>query len=151
MNNYSKILNMLAEAPSDVCDPSVLPRLKALADSDDPTANSLHDILDDCVFSSLCSDFMIDAMDRVWRGMLADEGRTVEQAVREKHDTRLEYHEIRALSQELSENASPKFIARLADLSRLKAEAAYKQGVEDGRIATEAVMLTGMYVTKGFK
>ncbi len=86
MNSCKNILTLLAQAPKSQCDPSVLPRLQALADSDDePKADQLHDILDDCAHYSLCSDFMMNAMDTLWGGLLENEGRTKEQAVREKH------------------------------------------------------------------
>jgi hypothetical protein len=86
MNTCKNILTLLAQAPKSQCDPSVLPRLQALADSDEePKADQLHDILDDCVHASLCSDFMVSSLDLLWGMLLDNEGRTKEQAVWEKH------------------------------------------------------------------
>lgn len=81
MNKYRTFFEGMAQAPVGQMDKSVLPKFKALAESDDPKADDLHEILDQCVHFSLCSNFCIRAMDVVWKAMLKDEGRTFEEAM----------------------------------------------------------------------
>lgn len=85
MNAYSEILNQIATGPDTQIDASVKPRLVALAGDPAPKADTLHDILDDIVHASLASDFVVGVLNYVWAGLLAAEGRTVEEALRQKH------------------------------------------------------------------
>lgn len=78
-----EFLKDMSIAPDDQMDKSVLPRFTALADNEDRKAADLLHILDDCVHSSLCSDFCVGVMDIVWKAMLKNEGKTVEQGFAE--------------------------------------------------------------------
>jgi hypothetical protein len=79
--NYKDFFEHMAQAPSDQMDPSMLSIFKALADANPPKADDVLHVIDDCVYASLCSDFCIRVMDTVWRELLKDEGRTVEQGI----------------------------------------------------------------------
>ncbi len=84
MNKYQEILHMLSLAPDTQIDGSAAAKLKAMADSDNPKADELHEILDECAYAALASDFAMVAMHRVWERMLADEARSVEQAMKDR-------------------------------------------------------------------
>jgi hypothetical protein len=78
--NCKAAFEHLAQAPHEEMDPCMLPRLQALADATPPKADDVLHVLDDCVHNALCSDFCIRALDILWRELLKNEGRTVEQS-----------------------------------------------------------------------
>lgn len=84
MANYKEILSALSSAPDGQIDVTMTVKLKALSEEDNPKADDLHEILDECAYASLASVFAMVAMDTVWRRMLKDEGRTVEQAMKDR-------------------------------------------------------------------
>ncbi len=60
--------------------------------------------------------------------------------------TRLEYHEIRQVFNDHGfREGHDKVMAKLADMARLASEAAYSQGLEDGRIKTPLDGLHGNF------
>jgi hypothetical protein len=83
-NKWKELFTILSEAPDSQIDPSVTPRLKALAESDDVASDDLLKILDDCAYASLASGFAMAAMDIVWQDMLASEGRSADQVLTER-------------------------------------------------------------------
>jgi hypothetical protein len=83
MADVKNILEHMAIAPAEQMEPTMLPRFKALAENEDRKAADLLRILDECVHSSLCSDFCVGVMDILWKEMLKGEGKTVEQGFAE--------------------------------------------------------------------
>jgi len=82
VNNYSKILDLLADAPPGPhaqIDETICVKLRAMANADEVFAADLKQILDECAFASLASDFGMMAMDAVYRQMLQDESTSVSQ------------------------------------------------------------------------
>ena len=77
-----ELLYKLAEAPPGPhaqIDETICARLKALADSETMQASDMKQILDDCAFASLASDFAMVAMNIAWQQLLQDEGTSVSQ------------------------------------------------------------------------
>lgn len=69
-------LYKLSEAPPGThaqIDETVCVRLKALADSETMRASDMKQILDDCAFASLASDFAMVAMNIAWQELLKQE------------------------------------------------------------------------------
>ena len=82
MNNYSDIFNLLADAPpgpNAQIDEIICTKLRELANADEVFAEDLKQILDECAFASLASDFGMIAMDAVYRQMIRDESSAVSQ------------------------------------------------------------------------
>jgi hypothetical protein len=80
MSSKSNIFLALSSAPDSQIADTVTPRLKALGEQEIVKSDQLLDIIDDCVYYSLASEFAITMMNKVWIDMLKDEGITEEQA-----------------------------------------------------------------------
>lgn len=85
MSDYSELFRRLATGSDDQIDASLKPALLALADDPNPKSDAVHEVLDQIVHGGLASGFVISVLDYVWTALLTAEGRTKEQAVREKH------------------------------------------------------------------
>ncbi len=62
--DLSGISNHIADAPRSQLDDSVRPKLRAVK-----TADDLKAVLDECAYASLASDFVMSALDTIWRQM----------------------------------------------------------------------------------
>lgn len=68
MTQLDDILAALSAAPDGQIDQSITPRIKQLVGlPPDVIAPRSKEILDECAFASLASDFAMVAMDNVWR------------------------------------------------------------------------------------
>ena len=74
MNKFSGVLQTLSEAPDDQIDKSITLRLKKMVVKKDFYPFDLLQILDECAFGSLASDFAMQAMHFVWEDMCKAKG-----------------------------------------------------------------------------
>lgn len=73
MNKFSEILKALASAPPGShaqIDENICARLSSMADSGSFSSAEMKNILDDCAFGALASDFAMMAMHMVWQQMI---------------------------------------------------------------------------------
>ena len=81
----NEVLQKIANGPDSQIDASLKTALEALIANPTPPASDMHAILDDIVFGGLASDFVVSVLDGIWKEMLKKEGKTVQQALIEKH------------------------------------------------------------------
>lgn len=81
MNKYSHILKMLSDAPEGQIDKQICYKLSILAQKEDTCSQDVLDILDQCAYTALASDFAMQAMNTIWKQMLSDEGVSVQEAL----------------------------------------------------------------------
>ena len=64
-------IRALADAPDEDIDHTITKRMKELDDK--MTAADMKQILDDCAYSALATDFSMIVMDRVWNLLMKEE------------------------------------------------------------------------------
>lgn len=82
-NNSTPTLQLLATGPSTQVDPHVKQSLELLALDHNLTAAKLLKVLDQCVEGALASDFVVSALDMLWKQHLKAENKTVDQGLAE--------------------------------------------------------------------
>ena len=85
MTTNKDLLLKLVDAPPEVMDEPFRDMLKAVVAKDVITSDDIHNLLDNIAFAASATPFLQTVLDITWRAMLKEEGKTVEQAVREKH------------------------------------------------------------------
>ena len=73
MNKYTNCLAVLASAPESQIDKTITLKLSNLAKDDCVKSEQIKEILDECAYASLASDFAMMALDVLWNQMLYDE------------------------------------------------------------------------------
>lgn len=74
MNEFSDVLRNLATGPDSQLDACLHERLRAMADADPLPAADVKSMLDDIVYASLASSFVIVVLDTIWKARLKAEG-----------------------------------------------------------------------------
>ena len=67
-----KVLEMLSDASDSQLDPIVCNRLKMLL-AVGYTANDIKQVLDDCAYQALASDFVMAVLDTIWQDLKKQE------------------------------------------------------------------------------
>lgn len=74
MNKYQDLLAHMGEAPEDQIAHTQAIKFTEMSKRDEqPKAAELKEILDQCAYASLASDFSMVAMDYIWKMLLVDE------------------------------------------------------------------------------
>jgi hypothetical protein len=68
ISKFKETLDMLSTAPDGQICKTITPKFK-----DVKCASDMKDILDECCYASLASDFAMVCMDELWNRMLEDE------------------------------------------------------------------------------
>lgn len=72
------LLKALGTAPESQCEPTTAKKIGDLALQDTAQADEVKAILDEIVYGSLASGFMVNALNMVWKNLLDAEGRSGE-------------------------------------------------------------------------
>ena len=68
MNTFKDLLEHLGQAPDGQLDKSQALKFEEMASRDtDPKSEEVKQILDDCAYAALASDFAMLAIDSLWR------------------------------------------------------------------------------------
>ncbi len=84
---YEDMFSLLRAAPRGHLDETIVEKFKHL-DPNNFQSDQLLEILDECAYASLASDFTMNTMNILWETKLADEGKTKEQALQESEPRR---------------------------------------------------------------
>lgn len=80
MSNYD-LREVFLEAPESQLDPSLKPLIEKW-NSPTPSALQVLEVLDLCIFSSLASGFVVNALQAMYQGCLAKDGTTHDELVK---------------------------------------------------------------------
>lgn len=69
MNKHSEVLTLLSKGSDTQIDETLKARFIALSEKEDLNAEDVIKVLDDCVHYALCSGFVINVLDFVWRDL----------------------------------------------------------------------------------
>ena len=85
---YQDMFPLLRNAPDGQIDAHIVEKFKKM-DPDNFTSDQLLEILDECAYAALASDFAMNMMNILWETKLSDEGKTKEQALKEAEPRRM--------------------------------------------------------------
>lgn len=74
-NQWKDVFQALSEAPDTQICKTQTAKLKELSVFDEVESSQLKQILDDCAYASLASDFAMVAMDAVWEMIKKEENK----------------------------------------------------------------------------
>lgn len=80
-NEWTVLRDLLLEAPDDQLDASMFPLIKAW--DENPTSLQVLEVLDHCAHAALASDFTMAALDIILQMRLQEEGKVMEDIVKD--------------------------------------------------------------------
>ena len=72
-NKWKQLFMLLSTANDSQLYKIIANKFKILANQDEISSTQIKEILDECVYGALASDFCIRAMDIIWRGIIKSE------------------------------------------------------------------------------
>ena len=70
MNQFADVFKHFESAPETQCDSKIANRIAGWASRDDLKASEVKETLDEIVFASLASGFVVRVLDFVWKQLL---------------------------------------------------------------------------------